>query len=199
MIEIKKISKEKPYKKFLEYYEKALDNNQSMIYAINVSSYDIDSKEVESRMVNLKYIIDNEWTFFSNYQSPKALQFQKHDQISVIFYWDSIDVQIRVKAKVGKSNDNLSDEHFKSRANEKNALAISSMQSSKINSYKNVVDNYNEILAKNDQVSKRPNYWGGFSFVPYYFEFWEGHKNRINKRNVYSLEKDIWKNYYLQP
>tara|TARA_X000000368_G_scaffold89881_1_gene68567 strand:- start:860 stop:1459 length:600 start_codon:yes stop_codon:yes gene_type:complete len=199
VIEIKKISKEKPYKKFLEYYEKALDNNQSMIYAINVSSYDIDSKEVESRMVNLKYIIDNEWTFFSNYQSPKALQFQKHDQISVIFYWDSIDVQIRVKAKVGKSNDNLSDEHFKSRANEKNALAISSMQSSKINSYKNVVDNYNEILAKNDQVSKRPNYWGGFSFVPYYFEFWEGHKNRINKRNVYSLEKDIWKNYYLQP
>ena len=199
MIEIKKISKEKPYKKFLEYYEKALDNNQSMIYAINVSSYDIDSKEVESRMVNLKYIIDNEWTFFSNYQSPKALQFQKHDQISVIFYWDSIDVQIRVKAKVRKSNDNLSDEHFKSRASEKNALAISSMQSSKINSYKNVVDNYNEILAKNDQVSKRPNYWGGFSFVPYYFEFWEGHKNRINKRNVYSLEKDIWKNYYLQP
>jgi len=199
VIEIKKISKEKPYKKFLEYYEKALDNNQSMIYAINVSSYDIDSKEVESRMVNLKYIIDNEWTFFSNYQSPKALQFQKHDQISVIFYWDSIDVQIRVKAKVRKSNDNLSDEHFKSRASEKNALAISSMQSSKINSYKNVVDNYNEILAKNDQVSKRPNYWGGFSFVPYYFEFWEGHKNRINKRNVYSLEKDIWKNYYLQP
>ena len=199
MIEIKKISKEKPYKKFLEYYEKALDNNQSMIYAINVSSYDIDSKEVESRMVNLKYIIDNEWTFFSNYQSPKALQFQKHDQISVIFYWDSIDVQIRVKAKVGKSNDNLSDEHFKSRANEKNALAISSMQSSKINSYKNVVDNYNEILAKNDQVSKRPNYWGGFSFVPYYFEFWEGHTNRINKRNAYSLEKEIWKNYYLQP
>jgi len=150
-------------------------------------------------MINLKYIIDNEWTFFSNYQSPKALQFQKHDQISVIFYWDSIDVQIRVKAKVRKSNDNLSDEHFKSRASEKNALAISSMQSSKINSYKNVVDNYNEILAKNDQVSKRPNYWGGFSFVPYYFEFWEGHKNRINKRNVYSLEKDIWKNYYLQP
>lgn len=199
MIEIKKISKENPYKKFLEYYEKALDKNQNMIYAINVSSYDVDSKEVESRMVNLKYIIDNEWIFFSNYHSPKALQFQKHDQISVIFYWDSIDVQIRIKARVRKSNDDFSDKHFKSRPNEKNALAISSMQSNKIDSYENVVDNYNETITKGGQISKRPSYWGGFSFVPYYFEFWEGNENRINKRNVYSLEKDIWRNYYLQP
>ena len=167
MIEIKKISKENPYKKFLEYYEKALDKNQNMIYAINVSSYDVDSKEVESRMVNLKYIIDNEWIFFSNYHSPKALQFQKHDQISVIFYWDSIDVQIRIKARVRKSNDDFSDKHFKSRPNEKNALAISSMQSNKIDSYENVVDNYNETITQGDQISKRPNYWGGFSFVPY--------------------------------
>ena len=35
----------------------------------------------------------------------------------------------------------------------------------------------------------RPDFWGGFSFVPYYFEFWQGHKNRLNKRHVFE-QKD---------
>ena len=45
----------------------------------------------------------------------------------------------------------------------------------------------------------RPNYWGGYSFVPYYFEFWEGGEYRLNKRNVFKFNEGAWEQYYLQP
>ena len=83
-------------------------------------------------MVNLKYIIDDEWIFFSNYNSLKAQNFLNHDQISALFYWDSINVQIRIKAKIFKTLSKFSDEHFEKRNIKKNALSISSMQSQPI-------------------------------------------------------------------
>ncbi len=199
MIKFINISSDKPYEEFHEIYHEALDNNQNLIHAVNISSFDVDTNEVESRMVNLKYINNNEWTFFSNYKSPKASHFAKHDQISAIFYWDSIDAQIRIKAKIKKSQSAFSDMHFKSRPDEKNALSISSMQSKKINSYEDIEKNYKKVLKDKKLLNHRPKYWGGFSFEPYYFEFWRGHKNRINKRRIYSKNKDSWDFYFLQP
>ena len=36
----------------------------------------------------------------------------------------------------------------------------------------------------------RPDFWGGYSFIPYYFEFWQGHENRLNKRHVFEQQDD---------
>ena len=77
----------------------------------------------------------------------------------------------------------------------KNALAISSNQSKPIDSYKQVKENYNKSL-KNDDLKKCPEFWGGYSFTPYYFEFWEGHESRLNKREVYEKSDDSWKHHY---
>ena len=81
----------------------------------------------------------------------------------------------------------------------KNAIAISSNQSSKIDSYESVVRNYEEALNMINENTERPEYWGGFTFTPYYFEFWEGNKNRINKRVAYQFIKNDWKTFILQP
>ena len=34
---------------------------------------------------------------------------------------------------------------------------------------------------------KRPEYWGGYDFIPYSFEFWTGENNRLNKENYLSF------------
>ena len=67
-----------------------------------------------------------------------------------------------------------------------------------INSYNQVKENYIKSL-ENDDLKKCPNYWGGFSFTPYYFEFWEGHKSRINKREVFNKIDGVWRHLFLQP
>ena len=80
----------------------------------------------------------------------------------------------------------------------KNALAISSNQSKQIDSYNQVKENYDKSF-KNNDLKKCPEYWGGYSFTPYYFEFWEGHESRINKREVFDKIDGVWKHSFLQP
>lgn len=198
MIDIEKINESSPYIIFKKYYEKALKNKEQTIEAILVASINNSNNEVDARCVNLKYIIDDEWIFFTNYNSPKAKQFESHNQISAVIFWPITNVQIRIKALISKTSDAFSDRHFLNRNNAKNALAISSFQSQPIKSYDDVIKNYNNILNSNDSL-KRPEYWGGYSFIPYYFEFWEGDDSRLNKRNSYELISDEWMHSVLQP
>lgn len=198
MIEFVNNSFEKPYVKLKRCYENALNNNQSNIEAISISSYSQKEKEVDSRFVNLKIINNNELIFFSNYKSEKSIQFEEHNQIAAIFYWDSINTQIRMKATIKKTPINLNKSYFKKRSKEKNALAISSKQSKKIISYEKVLKNF-QLAYDNSDLTACPEYWGGYAFTPYYFEFWEGHSSRLNKRDFYELIEGNWNNGVLQP
>ena len=56
-----------------------------------------------------------------------------------------------------------------------------------IDSFDKVVENFDKVMNSSESIEKRPDFWGGYSFIPYYFEFWEGHKNRLNKRRVFDL------------
>ena len=199
MINFLNSSHEKPYILFQSLYQKAIENGQKGVEAISVSSYNELLKEVEARYVNLKYIDNNEWIFFSNYLSPKANQFDSHDQVSVLIYWASINTQIRMKAKIFKTSSEFSDKHFQGRTKEKNALAISSNQSQVVDSFDEVTKNFNETLETMTSETPRPDFWGGYSFTPYYFEFWQGHKNRLNKRHVFKQQDNQWTEQLLQP
>lgn len=199
MIEFIDLSQEKPYQVFKDSYEHALENKQSAIDAISISSYNPELSEVESRFVNLKYIVNDEWIFFSNYASAKSKSFKMHPQISAVIYWKKTNTQIRIKAKIFKTAEKFSNKHFESRSTEKNALAISSNQSQIIESFENIKTKYLETLNNKDLLQTRPSYWGGYSFRPYSFEFWKGDKFRLNKRSLYIKNKDSWDYYLLEP
>lgn len=66
MINFIDLNKSLPYKIFLNHYNHALKQQQSLIEAICISSFNVHLGEVSSRYVNLKYIKDTEWIFFSN-------------------------------------------------------------------------------------------------------------------------------------
>ena len=198
MIQFNNLNQAIPYLLLKEKYDEALTAGQRGIEAISISSYNKEIGEVNSRYVNLKFISNDEFIFFSNYDSPKALSFNSHNQIAALLYWPSINVQIRMKAKIKKTSDEFNQKYFFDRSEEKNALAISSSQSKPIDSYNQVKENYNKSL-KNDDLKKCPEFWGGYSFIPYYFEFWEGHESRLNKREVYEKNDDSWKHLILQP
>ena len=199
MIKIIQTKPIKPLEIFIDLYGKAINSNQKNTEAICISSYDVKSSQVESRFVNLKYITDNQWIFFSGYEGPKSIQFKNHPQISGLFYWPNTDVQIRIKAKIKKAELIFSNNHFKNRHRSKNALAISSNQSQQIESYEKILENFNKVNDSKSDLKERPNYWGGYSFEPFYFEFWEGHESRLNKREVYEKSDDSWKHLILQP
>ena len=198
MIQFNNLNQEIPYLLFKSKYDEALNLGQKGIEAISVSTYESKTNEVDSRYVNLKFITNDEFIFFSNYDSPKASSFNSHSQIAALLYWPSINVQIRIKAKIKKTSNEYNQKYFYIRSEEKNALAISSNQSKPIDSYIQVKENYNKSLEL-DNLKECPDYWGGFSFTPYYFEFWEGHESRLNKREVYEKSDNSWKHLILQP
>ena len=198
MIQFNNLNQEMPYQLFKAKYDEALNSGQKGIEAISVSSFNTKMQEVDSRYVNLKFISNDEFIFFSNYDSPKAFSFNSHDQIAALLYWPSINVQIRMRAKIKRTTDEYNQNYFFNRSEEKNALAISSNQSKPIDSYSQVKENYNKSL-KNDDLKKCPEFWGGYSFTPYYFEFWEGHESRLNKREAYEKSDDSWNHLILQP
>ena len=187
-----------PYSKFRKKYYEALSANQKLIEAISVASFCKKNNEINARFVNLKMVDDDKFIFFTNYDSPKAIEFKSHNQIAISIFWESISTQIRMKATIKKTSNEFNQKYFFERSDKKNALAISSNQSKMIDSYKLVKENYNKSL-KNDDLKKCPEYWGGFLFIPYYFEFWEGHELRINKREVFDKIDDVWKQSFLQP
>ena len=198
MIKFNNLNQEIPYQLLKEKYDEAVDAGQKGIEAISISSYSKLVNEVDSRYVNLKFISNDEFIFFSNYQSPKAAAFNSHNQVAALIYWSSINVQIRMKAYIKKTSKEFNQKYFFNRSKEKNALAISSNQSKKIDSYSEVIENFNRSLESND-LKKCPEYWGGYSFIPYYFEFWEGHESRLNKREVFEKINGVWKQSFLQP
>ena len=199
MIDIRNINQSNPYIHFIELYEQGVHKKQNFIESACISTFNKKLGLVDSRYVNIKYIIDDKWLFFSNYDSNKANDIKSHDQISVCIFWDKLDVQIRLKAKIKKCSKKISDEHFNQRSYKKNALAISSNQSKVIDSYETVIKNYKEVINKKKLLSQRPSYWGGYQFTPFSFEFWQGHESRINKRLVYKFVNEEWVEYTLEP
>ena len=198
MIKFNNLSNETPFILLKERYEEALNAGQKNIEAISIASFNKEKNEVESRFVNLKFLEKDKFIFFSNYNSPKSNDFKSHNQISALFYRAEINVQIKIKAEIKKSSYQYNQNYFKTKEDKKNALAISSEQSELITSYEDVVKNYNKAYHEMD-LTICPDYWGGFIFTPYYFEFWEGHESRLNKREVFCKTDGIWKHSFLQP
>jgi pyridoxamine 5'-phosphate oxidase len=198
LIKFVNLSSDKPYSIFKSKYEKALEAGQKNIDAISISSYCNKKKEIDSRFVNLKFVENNRFIFFTNYDSKKASDFNDHDQIAALVYWPSINTQIRIKAKIKKTSVDYNISYFKQRAIEKNALAISSNQSKVISSYDEIITKYKNIKNSVDLL-KCPDYWGGFVFLPYEIEFWEGNESRLNKRNLYKKNVATWNHFILEP
>lgn len=199
MIKFINLAEEKPFKLFEKKYNEALAAGQTNIEAMSVASYNNETKEVDSRFVNLKFINRNSLIFFTNYESTKSKAFKTFNQVSCIFYWSTINVQIRIKAKIFKTPQEFNIEYFKNRSKDKNALAISSDQSKHIKSYEEVIKKYNHVKDNND-LDICPDYWGGYSLNPYEIEFWKGSKFRLNKRHLYKKSKSgNWNSFILEP
>jgi pyridoxamine 5'-phosphate oxidase len=198
MIKFNKPCQDGPYLVFKELYDNAIKKNQKNIEALSIASYSKITCEVNSRFVNLKFINKKEFIFFSNYKSQKSIEFNSHQQISALIYWNEANTQIRMKGTIKKTTKEFNQNYFLSRDKRKNALAISSKQSSITSSYEDVISNYQEVLEK-ENLAICPSYWGGYSFTPYLFEFWEGHNSRLNKRIQYQIMDGKWIKDYLHP
>lgn len=184
-----------PYDLFKIWFDEAVKNEDGEANAIVISTVDALNKP-HSRVVLLKEFSSKGFVFFTNYNSAKGKQLTNNPHISLLFFWQKLQRQVRIEGQAQKLSTWQSDEYFYFRPVESQFGAMASKQSEPLNDKKELL-NYFEQL-KNENKPKRPKHWGGYIVKPEYFEFWQGQPNRLHDRVVYKFEQ-TWKKHLLYP
>jgi pyridoxamine 5'-phosphate oxidase len=150
-------------------------------------------------MVLLKGADPEGFTFFTNYESRKGGELAANDRASLLFYWRSLDRQVRVEGRVARIMAAESDAYFESRPLESRWSAYASPQSRPILSRDDLEARVDEVSLQFGDKVPRPASWGGYRLAPHAYEFWQGRPNRLHDRLRYERHEESWRRERLAP
>lgn len=186
-----------PFIQFDSWYKEAATLKKFEANAMILSTVS-KTFQPSSRVVLLKAYNESGFQFFTNYNSLKGLEIATNNKVSVLFFYEAMERQIRIEGKASKLSEDENDEYFYSRPLESQYGAMASNQSSLLKNKFELEDKLNE-LKKLHTKPKRPLNWGGYNIKPHYFEFWQGRPNRLHDRVAYQLVNNNWTKNLLFP
>jgi pyridoxamine 5'-phosphate oxidase len=154
-----------------------------------------------ARIVLLKGVDANGFTFYSNYESQKGRELLENPHAALVFYWAELERQVRIQGTVEKVSREESEAYFHSRPRGSQLGALASRQSRVIAGRQAL----EERLAQLEQnlggaAVPLPEDWGGFRLRPESIEFWQGRPNRLHDRLRYLKDGDgNWRVERLSP
>jgi len=187
-----------PITLFADWFDNAHKGNvlEPNAMTLSTSANDI----VNSRTVLLKDVRDDEFVFFTNYNSDKGKQLAINANCTLVFLWLSQERQVVVRGKAVKVSAEESDEYFYSRPKPSRIGAWASNQSSEINSREELELQASKFEAEfKDKEVPRPPHWGGYAVIPEQIEFWQGRPSRLHDRLLYTKIGKNWERVRLQP
>ncbi len=182
-----------PIEQFEKWFNEARHSEVVEVNALVLSTVNTDLKP-SSRVVLLKDIKANGFSFFTNYESRKAQEMELNPSVSALFFWPELQRQVRIEGYVEKLPATDSDEYFASRPRGSRIGAIASPQSHDLVDRSELeirVRAIEEQYAGKDHIP-RPANWGGYLLIPTRVEFWQGRSSRLHDRIVYTAETDKW-------
>lgn len=188
-----------PIQQFETWFHNAQSSKVVEVNAMVLST--VSKKGVPSGRVLLLKGVDKEgFTFFSNYNSSKGNDLEFNPNASLTFFWPELEQQIRITGKVKKIDQALSESYFHSRPRGSQISAAASDQSSKID-HRNVLVTEVERLEKEFEGKEipKPESWGGYLLEPTKIEFWQGRESRLHDRFLYEFIDGNWQISRLAP
>jgi len=181
-----------PLQQFKVWFDEALGAEVLEPNAMNLSTITPNGRPT-SRIVLLKGIEENEFVFYTNYQSRKGMEMEKNPYVCLNFFWAELERQVRIEGTVSKVSAATSDEYFNSRPRGSRIGAHVSPQSEIISSRSVLEEKAKELFTEFEGKEViRPNHWGGYSVKPYLFEFWQGRESRLHDRVLYEEIDGQW-------
>lgn len=189
-----------PDLQFEQWMKDAIDAKVNEVPACNLATVDKDNKP-SARIIYLREFSDNEFYFYTNYDSRKGQQIAENPNVCLTFFWPELERQIRIEGVITKKAEaEKSDAYFNARPQDSKIGAWSSPQSRVLNNREelNTFIEGNKTKFNNQEIP-RPEFWGGYVIKANYYEFWQGRKNRLHDRIAFTLENGNWKIERLAP
>ena len=149
----------------------------------------------------MKGFDSNGFVFYTNYLSRKGKEIAKNPLGSLLFFWDSLERQVRIEGTIEKLSKEDSDQYFHSRPRASQLGAWVSPQSQEIPDRDGLEKKLSETEAQYaDKEVPKPSFWGGYILKPRLIEFWQGRPSRLHDRIRYTRQKNkAWKIERLSP
>jgi pyridoxamine 5'-phosphate oxidase len=143
------------------------------------------------RTVLLKYYDEKGFVFFTNFESRKARELKDNPQVSLLFAWLDLERQVKINGIASRISVAESAKYFMTRPKESQMAAWVSSQSQILSSRQVLSQKFQEMKRKiGEGKIPLPSFWGGFRVEPVEIEFWQGRKNRLHDRFLYSRKSD---------
>ncbi|TVP50279.1 MAG: pyridoxamine 5'-phosphate oxidase [Gemmatimonadales bacterium] len=169
--------------------------------AVTLATVDAEGRP-DARIVLLKGGDERGFLFFTNYRSAKARVLEASPNAALVFYWDAMGRQVRVRGRTERLPADESDAYFESRPRGSRVGAWASEQSMPIGDRDALEARYHEVEAEfADTEVPRPAHWGGYLLRPVDVEFWSEGTWRLHDRIRFrrSTPGDDWITERLQP
>lgn len=190
-----------PLAMFRQWMQQARDTESAPVEANSMMLATVDSEgRPHCRVLLLKGLSDEGFTFFGNYQSDKGRQLTANPHAAMTFFWPGLERQVRIEGQVSRLDPALSDAYFDSRSLTSRLGAWASPQSRPLASRAALESLLAETTKRFvDQTVSRPEHWGGYCLRPERLEFWQGRSDRLHDRLDYRLHDGLWKRSRLAP
>jgi pyridoxamine 5'-phosphate oxidase len=188
-----------PFTLFANWYSDAQNDPDTDPDLVALATATADARP-SVRMVFYRGVREGGFSFFTNYESRKALEMQSNPYAAMAFYWPRHGRQVRIEGAVERLSTRESDAYFQARPFESQITAIVSRQSRPL-------QNPEEFRAKLREYEQQfrgkrvpcPESWGGFKILPSAFEFWSRGEFRRHDRTRYELKAGKWAAARLYP
>jgi pyridoxamine 5'-phosphate oxidase len=190
---------DEPFAPLARWWDEAWASEPDVPDAMQVATVDAAGRPT-IRTVLLKALGHDGLVFYTNTRSRKGRALADDPRVAALLHWKSRERQVNVEGVVGPVTEAEADAYWASRPRGSQIGGWASLQSEPLPDRATLVERVAaEELRFHDAPVPRPPHWSGYRIVPDRIELWQGRRDRLHVRWVWTRTAAGWTRGLLYP